>query len=151
MIEASFPKPKVWLDIRLCEIIYKDYKTLLESQPENEPLPDFEKRYSGVLEGILESVKLKSDKLDFDAVETAATYYVHLTKSQALFNGNKRMGIVFTNVFLYLNDLRLNVSKDLLKDLSILIAENNTVPIDEIETLMMGIFRNRVEKHQRGK
>ncbi len=61
------------------------------------------------------------------------------------------MGIVFTNVFLYLNDLRLNVSKELLKNLSILIAENNTVPIDEIENLMMGIFRNRVEKHQRDK
>ena len=142
MTKERFPKPKYWLDVSLCEHIYKIYKTHQKTLPGSEPLPDFACRFEGLLENILDSVKLKSDLLGFDIADTAACYYLHLTKSQALLNGNKRMGLVFTDVFLFLNGLELTIQRDKLSDLSILLALDIETPLDDLENDLRKLFQH---------
>jgi prophage maintenance system killer protein len=98
------------------------------------------------LEGILDSVKYKSDILQLDVAETAACYYLHFTKSQALLNGNKRLGVIFTHLFLLLNNHQLTLAWYELKDLSLLIATDDITPINQMEKTLQSIFKVIVVK-----
>lgn len=111
-----------------------------------EPLPPFNLRFPGVLETIVESAKLKSDLLSHGVIETAVTYLVHFAKSQAFPNGNKRMAVVFTNLFLIKNNYDMNKTWFELGKLVILISEDHSHRIDDIEKSLVPLFREIIVK-----
>lgn len=147
MTEAKFPNPRKWLSIPLCESTYNIFR---ENQalifPHGEPIPSFNTRYSGRLESILGSVQLKSEKLSYDLVKTAVAYYVHLAKSQAFLNGNKRMSIILAGVFLLVNDYRLGPNPKDFADITLLVSEDKTVSTAEMIRSLTPYFHNLIIK-----
>ena len=100
---------------------------------------------------MIESVKLKASLLSYDAIEAATHYYVHLAKSQAFLNGNKRMAVVLTDMFLYLNGLELQKGWFDLADLTLLISEDHTNNVGEIGEFVVPIFRKIIKKSNSSK
>ena len=49
MTKAKYPSPKYWVDIALCEIIYKSFEERSSKYKLAPPVPGFSSRYSGVL------------------------------------------------------------------------------------------------------
>ena len=147
MIKAKL-NTMILLDIPLCETIYNKFRENHAKYPGTmgEPLPLFNLRFSGVLESIIESARLISDLLSHDIVEIAVTYLVHLAKSQAFSNGNKRMAVVFTNLFLLLNGYDMTKTWFDLGKLVYLISENHSSRTEEIEKELVQIFRKIIIK-----
>jgi death-on-curing protein len=110
-----------------------------------DPLPPFDTRYAGILESIIESVKLKSKLLSLDIFQIATSYYVQLAKSQAFFNGNKRMSIVLTDIFLNLNGYELSSDWWDLADLTLLVAEDSTNDIHDIVKSLTPFFKKMIK------
>jgi len=52
-------------------------------------------------------------------VEMAAAYHFHLAKTHAFVDGNKRIAVAAAFVFLYLNDLELDCSEDMIVELTL--------------------------------
>lgn len=111
-----------------------------------EPLPPFKTRYQGILESILGSVQLKAELLQLNIAQTATHYYVGLAKSQAFMNGNKRMSIVLTDLFLMLNGYRLATDWFDWADLTLFVSELEQESLDEITESLYGVFEEAVNK-----
>jgi prophage maintenance system killer protein len=111
-----------------------------------EPLPPFKTRYKGVLESVIGSVQLKSEMLELNIPQTATHYYVELAKSQAFMNGNKRMSIVLTDLFLRLNGYRLASAWFDWADLTLFISELEQQSLDEIVEPLYTVFEEVVRK-----
>jgi len=146
MTEVKFKNPKTWLDTQGCENIYETFrKAQTDQKLVGEPLPPFVTRYKGVLESIVESVRLKANLLDYDVAQTAVTYYIHLARSQAFLNGNKRMSVILTDTFLYLNDYTLTTDLVDLADLTLMISEDHNLRMEQISELLLPTFRGIVK------
>jgi death-on-curing protein len=76
-----------------------------------EPVPDFETRFPSKLESALETPKqqFSGEELYPDLCEKAACYFYFIIKNHPFLNGNKRMAIVATFVFLKINGQTLLV------------------------------------------
>jgi death-on-curing protein len=64
--------------------------------------------------------------LHTDLIEMAAAYLFHLVQNHPFFDGNKRVGAVAADVFLAMNDIRLNADEDAFGDLVLSIARGET-------------------------
>jgi len=136
----------VWLDLATCENIYNTFRTEFKLNGD-EPLPEFKHRYPGKLESILESIKLRYGQMETAASvgQIAASYFTHITKSQALVNGNKRMGVLFTTVFLSLNNLELELSQQRVTDLSLLVATSKA-KLPKVVELITPVFEDTIKQ-----
>jgi death-on-curing family protein len=103
MTKEKYPPPQVWLNIEICEAIYKAYKEVAQKAGVAAPIPEFDSRYPNAL---------------------------HLAKSQCFIDANKRLAVVLTNVFLRLNDYRLTMLPSTLIDLAIIIANNKSLSVE---------------------
>lgn len=102
-----------YLNLKICENLYNLISTGYYSNY-SEILPAFNTRFPGRVESIIESIKLKSLYLDQDILEVAANYFVSLNRGHPFQNGNKRMSILCTDVFLIINNYILSVPSDVL-------------------------------------
>ena len=70
-----------------------------------EPVPDFETRFPAKLESVLETPKqeFSGEELYPNLYGKAACYFYFMIKNHPFLNGNKRMAIVATFVFLRMN------------------------------------------------
>jgi len=94
----------------------------------NEPIPEFETRFKGKLESIL-SLPTQfafGQELYPSLEEKAACYLYFIIKDHPFMNGNKRLAIVTTDVFLSLNGNRLDPHWKEIYDFALHIAQNNT-------------------------
>lgn len=145
MTKAIDPSKIQWLDLKTCEAIYERFRAEYQENGD-EPLPEFSRRYPGKLESILESVKLRYGQMEQGSIEQiAASYFVRVTKSQALVNGNKRMGVLFTTVFLYLNGYELQLSQQRLAALSLLVA-TSTDKVPTVIELIIPTFEKKLHE-----
>lgn len=103
----------MYLNLKICENLYNLISTGYFTSYSEILLP-FHTRFPGRIESILESVKLKSLYLDQDIFEVAANYFVSLNRGHPFQNGNKRMSILCTDVFLITNNYILSVPSDIL-------------------------------------
>lgn len=150
MKSPSKEKVKLWLDLKTCEVVYSSFRSEYEKNGD-EPLPPFDSRYPGRLESIIESVKLRYGQLESDASisQIASDYFVRITKSQSLVNGNKRMGVLFTSVFLYLNDYDLQFGQTKLAEFSLSVASSKK-KIDKVQTEIQKVFTKKIKKREYG-
>ncbi len=116
-----------------------------------EPLPPFETRYSGILESIIESVKLKAFLQKLDLTQIAVNYYVQLAKSQAFMNGNKRMSVVLSDVFLRLNGFELKKKYVDLENLTLMLSEDHQHDLEQIIKILTPIFKKMIKKKLKSK
>ncbi len=97
----------------------------------NEPIPDFKTRYPDKLETILEIPKQNvfGKELYPTIYEKASCYFYFIIKNHPFLNGNKRLAIVSTDVFLSLNQFELEVPWQEIYQFSINLAK--TSPLDK--------------------
>lgn len=130
MIELKSQLPSLWLSPELCEIIYNEFK---QSELFPQPLPDFSTRYPTRLESILGSVQLGSSLLGRNLVEVAVEYFFKINCGHPFQNGNKRLSILYTDTFLYLNGYDLSIANEDLYSLATVIAQANKLGLEENE------------------
>ncbi len=84
------------------ELCFNLVTELLQFQ---EPIPEFETRFPAKLESVLETPRqtFGEDELYPTLFDKAACYFYFIIKNHPFLNGNKRMAIVTTYVFLKVN------------------------------------------------
>ncbi len=130
MIEKAQQIPTYWLSLETCEIIYNEFR---EFQVTLGPLPPFDSRYPEKLESILGSVKQHAFGVRvFPTIaEATAGYFYKVCTGHPFQNGNKRMAIIFSHIFLRLHDIDYNLSFDKMYTLATVVAsasENGARP-----------------------
>ena len=88
-------------------------------------MPLFEQRFPGKLEGIIGSVSQSfGGEYLFKSLRTAAAaYFVKISTQHPFIDGNKRISVLYTDAFLVLNDVVLEVSWSKMYELSKMIVE----------------------------
>ena len=96
--------PKNWLTLDVCARLFRTFKEKLQF---DEPIPHFETRFKGKLEGILNSVNQTYDgtPLNSTILDAASAYFNQLVRGHQFQNGNKRLAVLFTHYFLILNNI----------------------------------------------
>jgi prophage maintenance system killer protein len=140
MTKEKYPHPLEWLNLEICEGIYKAYKLFGPQAGVGVPIPDFESRYPHALESILGTVQYKADTLKFDVKKTAIYYFVYFVKSQCFLDANKRLAVIFTDFFLRINGYKLNMKQSTLRDIAIIISTNTALSIPKTVKETMKIF-----------
>ena len=109
MIEEIKNHPKGWLSLRDCKGIFHRFR---EDVTFDQPIPPFETREPGKLEGILGSVSQTFDGkyLNSTVLDATSAYFNQLIKGHAFLNGNKRLAVLYTHFFLLMNNLDFKFS-----------------------------------------
>jgi death-on-curing family protein len=97
-----------------------------------EPIPPFEQRYPGVLESCLESPFGGIGDIEFypEVFDKASILFYLLCKDHPFQNGNKRMAVACTLIFLAMNGYTPIISNKNLYQFAIVIAQSNTTDKD---------------------
>jgi death-on-curing family protein len=108
MTNKLLQTPLIWLDLKSCRIIYDHFSTGVSF---SQPLSPFSDKYEGRLESVLGSVQASFDgKLFYPEIgDVAAVYLVKLNIRHPFVNGNKRLSVLFTDIFLLMNDIDLRI------------------------------------------
>jgi death-on-curing family protein len=133
------------LNVELCKKLYNIY---LSNTKDLFKLPEFEERYPGKLEGILGSVSQTFSEVDlFPTIgASAAAYFVKISTQHPFRDGNKRMSVYFTDIFLQLNGIELKISWQEMYELAKFIVEkkeNGETP-QLLELFTLHVFSNNV-------
>jgi death-on-curing family protein len=122
--------PKIWLNLDTCRTIYTHFKEKVDF---SEPLPSFDDRYEGRLESILGTIQNSFGGFHFypTVLDAAAAYLVKFNCRHPFTNGNKRTSVVFTDTFLLLNDVFLNIPQEDLYNLAAIIAKDHEQGVSE--------------------
>ena len=93
----------------------------------DEPIPDFETRYPGILESCLATVfqTFAGKDLYPTLIDKAAMLFYLMIKNHPFLNGNKRIALTTLEVFLVMNNKWLNVQGESFYQTSIEVAESN--------------------------
>lgn len=121
------------------EIIFIELQEVIEIQK------DLIDRFGGSHglrdKGLLESAVISpsstfaGEYLNKDIFEMATSYLYGLTKNHAFIDGNKRVGVYISILFLELNDYEVNLDNDQVYDLGIKTADSTYSKEDIIEIL----------------
>lgn len=125
--------PKEWLTLQNCALLFKSFRQKLSY---DEPIPEFETRFSGKLEGILNSVSqtYEGEYLNPTVLKAAAAYFNQLIRGHPFENGNKRMAVLFTHFFLLRNGLDFVLNHRQLYRFALIIAQASEAGIKAEET-----------------
>jgi len=88
------------------------------------------------LESAIKSAENRAYYENADITVCAATYAYHLTQAHAFTDGNKRIAAAVSEIFLELNDMKLNVSNDQIVDLFLNIAAGK-ISRDDVENIFL--------------
>jgi death on curing protein len=92
-------------------------------------------RDEGALESAIAAPQQRAYYEEADVVLCCATYIYHLCQAHAFIDGNKRVASAAAELFLELNDARLNASDDELIDLILRVADSQ-LPRNEVERII---------------
>jgi len=111
MIKELTKIPKNWLTLEDCKELFNYFREDLEF---SEPIPSFNTRYEGKLEGIISSVcqTFNGQYLNPTVLDASSAYFNQLVRSQAFRNGNKRIGVLFTHAFLINNGVDFTLTPE---------------------------------------
>ncbi|MGE0084509.1 MAG: type II toxin-antitoxin system death-on-curing family toxin [Desulfococcaceae bacterium] len=79
-------------------------------------------RDEGALESALAAAENRAYYENADIAICAATYAYHLTQAHAFIDGNKRIAAAISEIFLEINDVKLNATNEQIVDLFLSIA-----------------------------
>lgn len=104
MTKKVFETPKIWLDLELCKTFYNRAPRSLSL---DQPLSHFSDRFKDRLESILGSINSSFGGVLLypQIIDCAAGYLVKLNCGHPFSNGNKRLSVYYTDLFLFLNGI----------------------------------------------
>lgn len=121
-------KPNKWLDLDNCYLCYVTYLDVSKELQILGDLPSFDTRYPGKLESILGSVKqtFAGNYLNNSIVDAYVSYFYQIIKGHPFIDGNKRMSVLFSHIFLLHNgyDVANKFDYAQMYDIAIKIAES---------------------------
>ena len=88
------------------------------------------------LESFITSAENRAYYENADIAICAATYAYHLTQAHAFIDGNKRIAAAVSEIFLEINDMKLNASNDQIVDLFLNIASSE-ISRDQVENIFL--------------
>ncbi len=114
--------PSIWLNEELCKNLYNRY---LNNYRNEFALPLFSQRFPGKLEGIIGSVSQSfGGEYLYKSLRTAAAaYFVKISTQHPFIDGNKRISVLYTDAFLALNDVNLDLAWTNMYELSKMVVE----------------------------
>lgn len=111
----------MWLTLKMSRNIFERFKPFIDF---DEPIPPFDTRFPGRLESILGSVKAtyNGKYLNSTVLDASASYFYQLIKGHPFQNGNKRIAVLLTHIFLTINGVDFTVSEKSLYNLAMIVA-----------------------------
>lgn len=104
---------------RIVYLSLEDFKTICEElqtffKKHNDPIPVYSQSYFDKLDSVINTPKKTFDKRELypSIYDKAACYFYFINKFHPFNNGNKRISIVSTGVFLMFNGIDMNASED---------------------------------------
>lgn len=142
MTRNLLKKPRYWLTLEDCERLFLNFKDLLSKK---EPIPPFNERFEGRLEGIIGSVSqtFEGKHLNSNVLEAAASYFNQFVRGHAFENGNKRCAVLFTHFFLLMNGVNFILTSREMYVFAVIIARAGEENIKPEETK---IFCKKITK-----
>lgn len=133
MTKKLYETPKHWLTRDVCAQLFKIFREKLEF---DEPIPPFETRFEGKLESILSSIRqtFNGQFLNKTILDAAAAYFNQLIRGHPFQNGNKRMGVLFTHIFLLSHGIDYTLRFNEMYNFAVLIARSGEKGIDSEAT-----------------
>jgi len=124
MITALKKPPRYQLRVEDCEHIFKAFSRELIF---DEPIPPFRTRPKGKLESILFSVNqtFGRKRLNPTLLDTVVALFYQLIKGHPFINGNKRLAVVYTHVYLLINGVDIKLSYRELYEFALFVAINS--------------------------
>jgi death on curing protein len=125
-------EPKILLNLATCQDVYSNLPKLVSFEAE---LPPFESRFPGRLESILGTVEATAfgQRLFTTISQVASAYFVKMVKQHPFLDGNKRMAVVCTDLFLLANGIELVSPFTDLYWVAIQVAENRKYTPKQLE------------------
>lgn len=110
----------------------------------DEPIPPFETRYPHILESCLEQPfqSFGGKELYQGLYLKAALMFYLVIKNHPFRNGNKRMAVMLTLTFLYLNGAMLNITNNDLYDIALDVARSDKNRQKEIVNALCVTFKS---------
>jgi len=110
-------------------------------------LPPFESRFPGKLESMIGSVQQTFDGqyLNPTVLDAATAYFTQTIRDHPFKNGNKRVAVLFTHVFLMANKVEFTLTFDEMYQFAILVAtvsENKQVSFEEAREVTKTIIQD---------
>ena len=136
-------------NVSLLEAEYLAYKLAKELMNYDEPLPDFGTRYPGKLESCLEQPFQTFDGEDLypTIVDKAAVLFYLITKNHPFENGNKRMAVTMTLLFLFKNSHWLKINPEDLYELALIVAKSKANEKDYVISKLEESFSRLLVKN----
>lgn len=102
-------EPRFWLTVEISENIFDKFSQHIQF---DQPFPPFSTRPPGKLEGILNSVRqtFGNHQLNPTILDAAAAYFNQIIRGHPFQNGNKRIAILLTHVFLLVHNVDFTLS-----------------------------------------
>lgn len=112
-----------------------------------EPMPAFEECDIGLLESALNAPFAEfGGKEPYKSIDAkAAALMYSLTKNHAFTNGNKRMAVTSTMVFLVLNSMWARIDPYKLYEIAKLIAESDSSERSDVIKILITLFKHTIE------
>lgn len=138
--------PEFYLDVHLCETIYNRFKHLVDF---SQPLPSFHDRYEHRLESILGSISQGYGETQFypSLIDVSSGYFFKICCGNHPFaNGNKRLGILYTHVYLIMHGLDFDISNAEIYGITEELAKlrESNVPNEQIEKVCRIVIETHV-------
>jgi len=129
--------------ISLHEAEYIAHSLAKEFLNYDEPIPDFKTRYPNKLESCLEQPFQRFDNKELypSLIDKSTLLFYLIIKNHPFENGNKRMAVTITLVFLHINDHWLMISPDDLYDLACIVAKSKPENKPDIIARLRTIFK----------
>jgi len=134
--------------VSLVEAEYTAHQLARELMDYGEPVADFNTRYPGKLEGCLEApfTHINGRYVYWTLAHRAAVLFYSIIKNHPFENGNKRMAVTITLVFVFKNDRWIDISPEDLYKIATVVAKSRPIDHDEvIKTLKITFKQNLSE------
>src|SRR3989344_7920943 len=121
MTKNLYKIPNYWLTLEDCEILFQNFNDLLAQK---EPIPPFNSRPPGKLEGIVNSINqtFNGNYLNNSVLDASASYFNQLIRGHAFINGNKRCAVLYTQWFMLRNNVKFTLSPEEMYNFAVFIA-----------------------------
>ena len=128
------------MTVKISEDIFEGFKHRIEF---DEPIPPFGTRFPGKFEGILESVRqtYSGKHLNPTVLEAAASYFNQIVRGHPFENGNKRIAILLTHVFLFGHGIDFTLSWKGMYNFAVFLASATDLSAEETKRICIQIIK----------
>lgn len=135
-------------EVSLLEAEYIAHSLVRELMDYGEPVGDFHTRYPGRLESCLAApfTFVNGKYVYFRLTHRAAILFYSIIKNHPFENGNKRMAVTLTLVFLHVNHRWVEISPERLYELATSVAESSPLIRNQVVVIIKGLFNKYLTK-----